>query len=219
MRLPRWNRLAVAAVLGAFACGGDSTQPLGPPDHLVKTGGDQQSWYFNNPLPAPYSVTVLDASNRPVPGVSVAWSPLLGTDGSFSSNPSTTDANGVATTVHTLGMATVYVVNVMVAGVPTLQFTANASAPGTAVPVTVSNFLFTPKDTAVQTGGTVTWTWNSGTTPHNVTYTNGPTPLPSNSPTQDASGPTFSTTFTTVGTYTYHCTIHSQMTGSITVVH
>jgi len=219
MRSPRSNRLAVATVLGAFACGGDSTQPLGPPDHLVKTGGDQQSWYFNNPLPAPYSVTVLDASNRPVPGVSVAWSPLLGTDGSFSSNPSTTDANGVATTVHTLGTATVYVVNVMVTGVPTLQFTANASAPGTAVPVTVSNFLFTPKDTAVQTGGTVTWTWNGTATTHNVTYTGGPAPLPANSSDQGA-GTTFSTTFTTVGKYTYHCTIHpSQMTGSITVVH
>src|SRR2546425_10872863 len=182
MRLPRSNRLAVAAVLGAFACGGDSTQPLGPPDHLVRTGGDQQSWYFNNPLPAPYSVTVLDASNRPVPGVSVAWSPLLGTDGSFSSNPSTSDANGVATTVHTLGTATIYVVNVMVAGVPTIQFTANASAPGTAVPVTVSNFLFTPKDTAGATGGTGTRTWDATAPPHNVTHTRGPTPPPPHSP-------------------------------------
>jgi plastocyanin len=219
MRLPRSNRLAIAAVLGAFACGGDSTQPLGPPDHLVKTAGDQQSWYFNNPLPVAYGVTVLDASNRPVPGVSVNWSPLIGSDGSFSSNPSVTNSSGVATTLHTLGTATVYVVNVMVAGVPTLQFTANASAPGTAVPVTVSNFLFAPKDTAVQTGGTVTWTWNSGTTFHNVVYTGGPTPLPANSPDQ-AGTSTFSTTFTTVGKYTYHCTFHqTQMTGSITVVH
>src|SRR5439155_6933133 len=108
----------------------------------------------------------------------------------------------------------------MVTGVPTTQFTANASAPGTAAGVSVSNFLFTPRDTAVQTGGTVTWTWNSGTTQHNVTYIGGPTPLPSNSPTQSASGPTFSTTFTTVGKYTYHCTLHpTTMPGSVTVVH
>ena len=219
MRLPRSNRLAVAAVLGAFACGGDSTQPLGPPDHLVKTGGDQQSWYFNNPLPLPYTVTVLDASNRPVPGVSVNWSPLIGSDGSFSSNPSTTNSRGVAATVHTLGTATIYVVNVIVTGVPTTQFTASASAPGTAVGVTVSNFAFAPRDTAVQTGGTVTWTWNGTATTHNVTYTGGPAPLPASSSDQGA-GTTFSTTFTTVGKYTYHCTIHpSQMTGSITVVH
>src|SRR3989442_14728161 len=98
MRLPRSNRLAVAAVLGAFACGGDSTQPLGPPGHLVRTGGGQQSWYFNNPFPAPYSVTVLDASNRPVPGGSVAWSPPLGTDGRFSRTPSTSDPHGAPAT-------------------------------------------------------------------------------------------------------------------------
>jgi len=209
----------LAAVLGAFACGGDSTQPLGPPDHLVKSGGDRQDWYFNNPLPVPYSVTVLDASERPVPGVSVAWSPLLGSDGSFSSNPSTTNSSGVATTVHTLGTATIYVVNVVVTGVPTTQFTANASAPGTAVPVTVTNLAFTPRDTAVQTGGMVTWTWNSQTTPHNVTFTGGPTPLPTSSANQSGTT-TFSTTFTAVGTYTYHCTIHpTQMTGSVTVVH
>ena len=204
--------------IAALGCNNESTQPLGPPDHLVKTGGDQQNWYFNNPLPVPYSVTVLDASNRPVPGVSVDWSPLLGTDGSFSTNPSTTNSSGVATTIHTLGMATVYVVNVMVTGVPTLQFTAKAEAPGTAVGVTVSNFLFAPKDTVVQTGGTVTWTWNSGATVHNVVYTGGPT-LPMNSPDQ-AGTSTFSTPFMTVGKYTYHCTFHpTQMTGSVTVVH
>src|SRR6266480_3516087 len=219
MRLPRSNRLAVAAVLGAFACGGDSTQPLGPPDHLVKTAGDQQSWYFNNPLPLPYSVTVLDANDHPVPGVSVTWSPLLGTDGSFSSNPSTTNSSGVATTVHTLGTNTIYVVNVVVTGVPTTQFATNAYAPGTAVGVSVTNNAFTPRDTAVQTGGTVTWTWNSATTPHNITYTGGPTPLPTSSGNQSGTT-TFNTTFTAVGTYTYHCTIHpTQMTGSVTVVH
>ena len=219
MRLPRSNRLAFAAVLGAFACGGGSTQPLGPPDHLVKSGGDQQRWYFNNPLPLPYSVTVQDASNRPVPGVSVEWSFITGA-GSFSVNPSTSNANGVATTVYTLGSSSTNVVNARVTGLPTVMFFTSASAPGTAVGVSVSNFLFTPRDTAVQTGGTVTWTWNSGTTQHNVTYTGGPTPLPNNSPTQDASGPTFSTTFATVGTYTYHCTIHpTTMSGSVTVVH
>jgi len=211
--------LTLVAGVWAWACNGDSTQPPGPPDHLVRTGGDQQKWYFNNPLPLPYGVTVLDASARPVPGVSVAWSPLVGSDGSFSSNPSTTNSSGVATTVHTLGTATTYVVNVIVTGVPTTQFTANASAPGTAVNVAVTNFAFTPQDTAVQTGGTVTWTWNSGTTPHNVTYTGGPTPLPTSS--SDQSGTTtFSTTFTTVGKYTYRCTIHpTQMNGTVVVVH
>src|SRR2546430_4035219 len=80
--------------------------------------------------------------------------------------------------------------------------------------------LFAPRDTAVQSGGTVTWTWTSGTTQHSVTYLTAPGALPTSSPTQDASGPPFSTTFTTVGHYTYHCTQHpTLMTGSVTVVH
>lgn len=205
--------LAAAAV----ACN-DSTTPIGPPDHLVLNGGDQQNWYFNNPLPSPYSVTVLDVNNRPLPGVSVNWAPLLGVDGSYSSNPSTTDASGIATTIHTLGSATIYVTNVTVTGVPAIQFVAHASAPPTTAAVSVGNTFFDADSVVVQNAGTVTWTWNSGTTQHTVTYTGGPTPLPTNStPLQGTS--TFSTTFTNVGTYSYQCSFHpTVMRGKVVVV-
>jgi plastocyanin len=89
--------------------------------------------------------------------------------------------------------------------------------PGTAVGVTVSDFLFTPRDTAVQVGGTVTWTWSAGATQHNVTYTNGPAQLPDSSGTRTAPA-SFSTTFTTPGRYSYHCTVHAGMDGTVTVV-
>src|SRR5256886_12486457 len=75
-----------------------------------------------------------------------------------------------------------------------------------------------PISANVKVGGTVTWTWNSGNTGHNVTYSSGPGTLPANSPTQ-AGGTTFSTTFTTVGTYAYHCTIHLGMEGTVKVLH
>jgi plastocyanin len=100
---------------------------------------------------------------------------------------------------------------------PLVTFVAHASQPGTALGVAVSDFLFTPRDTAVQVGGTVTWTWSAGATQHTVTYTSGPTPLPASSGTLAAPA-SFSTTFTTVGKYTYHCTIHSGMDGTVTVV-
>ena len=57
MTLTRWNRrFALGMALLGLACGGDGggTQPPGPPADLVKSGGDGQSWYFNNPLPLPY---------------------------------------------------------------------------------------------------------------------------------------------------------------------
>src|SRR2546425_11059916 len=71
MQVARLNRLAAfAAVLGAVECGGGGgggTQPPGPPTDLVKSGGDAQSWDFNNPLPTGLSVTAVDAGGRARP--------------------------------------------------------------------------------------------------------------------------------------------------------
>src|SRR3989475_10138290 len=74
MRFARLNRLAAfAAVLGAVECGGGGggggTQPPGPPTDLGKSGGDAQSWYFNNPLPTPLRVTALDPAGDAGPNV------------------------------------------------------------------------------------------------------------------------------------------------------
>ncbi len=125
MRLGRWQALWGSALV-ALACNGN-TQPPGPPAQILKTGGDGQAGHFNMALPLPYSVTVLDANSLGVPGVSVDWSIITG-GGSLSVNPSTTDSRGVGTTVHTLSAATVYVVHATVSGLPSVTFTASASA-------------------------------------------------------------------------------------------
>ena len=158
-----------------LACGGDGggTAPLGPPARLVMSGGDQQSWYFNNALPRPYSVTVRDANSRELPGVSVDWSIVAG-GGSLSSAHSTTDSNGVASTIHTLGPAAAYSVTAIATRLPSVTFTASAAAPPPTVGINVYYNYFAPWDTVVQTGGTVTWTWRSGLRQHNVTYSTGP---------------------------------------------
>ena len=66
---------------------------------------------------------------------------------------------------------------------------------------------------------TVTWTngdTNNGGTDHTVTS------LPGNGTILSsgimAEGANFTQTFTTPGTYEYHCTIHSWMTGSVVVL-
>ena len=209
----------LAGVL-VWACNGNGTQPAGPPFDLLKSGGDAQNWYFNNPLPTPLSVTAVDVSGRAVPGVVVTWSLTSGL-GAVSPLQSTTNASGVATTTDSVGSSTTrQTINATFTGLLSpASFTEFASSPPTTVDVSVTSFAFTPRDTIVQAGGTVTWTWNSGTTQHNVTHTSGPAPLPASSPNQSGTQ-TFSTTFTTVGTYTYHCTFHpAQMMGSVTVVH
>jgi plastocyanin len=82
--------------------------------------------------------------------------------------------------------------------------------------VSLQNIAFNPSSVVVQSGSTVTWTWNDNTQ-HNVTFTSGPTPRPADSATQLTG--THTGTFTTVGTYGYHCTLHGGMNGTVTVVH
>ncbi|HKO16442.1 MAG TPA: plastocyanin/azurin family copper-binding protein [Gemmatimonadaceae bacterium] len=93
-------------------------------------------------------------------------------------------------------------------------------SPGPSNGVTVSNNQFSPASTSVPVGTTVTWTWNScsndpysGQTcvSHNVTFDDGTS-------SQTQSSGSFSRTFTTAGTYRYHCTIHgTAMSGTVQV--
>jgi plastocyanin len=76
--------------------------------------------------------------------------------------------------------------------------------------VTVSDNKFEPSDIQVSPGTTVTWTWGTPTL-HNVTFADGPASGNKNS------GATFSRTFSTAGTFTYQCTIHAGMNGSVLV--
>ena len=78
--------------------------------------------------------------------------------------------------------------------------------------ITVSNNSFNPSpDTAA--AGTVTFTWSNASNSHNVTWLSGPT-TPANSTTKTSG--THQVTLSQ-GTYTYHCTIHSGMNGTIVV--
>jgi plastocyanin len=86
--------------------------------------------------------------------------------------------------------------------------------------LTVSNNKFTPAHDSVAVGSTLTWSWDSCTgdgyggstcTSHSVTFDDGPT-----SPIQE--GGSFSRTFASAGTYTYHCKVHGPaMAGTIIV--
>ena len=222
MRLARWDprwMLGLGAL--ALACGGDGGGGTGPctpgvATQLVKSG-DGQTWYVNNPLPAPLSVTARDANACPVPGVVVDWTIQTG-GGGVSAAQSTTNSSGVASTVDSVGAASPQVVRATAAGLPTQDFTATATAPPTSAAVDIVNTAFSPASVVVQASGAVTWTWRDSGIPHNVTYTAAPGTLPASSTTQGAG--TFSTTFTQVGTYRYVCTIHGQMNnGVVTVVH
>jgi plastocyanin len=78
------------------------------------------------------------------------------------------------------------------------------------VNVNISSFAFTPPSLTVNVGDTVMWTVTSGT--HTTTSDTGVWNSGNLS-----TGNTFSFTFTSPGTFPYHCAIHTFMTASITV--
>jgi plastocyanin len=100
-----------------------------------------------------------------------------------------------------------------------LIFLLSCGAIGVAAPATqaqtlgvsIYSYAFHPSVLNVPVGATVTWT-NNDPVAHTVTSDSG---LWNSGPISP--GGTFSYTFTTPGTYTYHCMIHPYMTGEIVV--
>lgn len=88
---------------------------------------------------------------------------------------------------------------------------SGSQAAGGGNSVAVVDFSFNPATLTLPKGTTVTWT-NTGSTTHTVTADDGSFDS-GNLP----AGQTFSRTFSTAGTFAYHCTIHASMKGTITV--
>jgi amicyanin len=106
----------------------------------------------------------------------------------------------------------------MAAGCSSSQAPPATAAPTTSTTggntVTIKNFAFDPSSLTVKSGTVVTWTNQDGT-PHTiVSDTGSPVAFSSDS---ISSGVSYSFTFTQAGTYTYHCSIHPTMKGTIVV--
>ncbi len=109
------------------------------------------------------------------------------------------------------------------ASVAALTIALSASPASAASSVAITNFAYAPPSLTVPAGTSVAWT-NQDPVGHSVTSDTGAfDSSPSNcSPTLSsgcipASGGTFSFTFSTPGTFTYHCRVHSVMHGTIVV--
>lgn len=80
--------------------------------------------------------------------------------------------------------------------------------------IDIKNFAFSPAVVTVKKGTTITWT-NQDDTRHSISPDTETTDF---KPSQLLSkGETYSVTFTSAGTYTYHCTPHPYMKASVIV--
>lgn len=87
----------------------------------------------------------------------------------------------------------------------------NANLPPASMNVSIQSFSFVKDNMTIAIGTTVRWT-NNDTVTHTVTSDNNMFASPDLSP-----GQSFEYTFNTEGTFTYHCSIHPMMTGTIIV--
>jgi plastocyanin len=223
------GRSWVAGVLVALAaaCGsGDNTAPDARPIVAKATtkSGDLQTGLVGLALPNDLRV-VVTRDGAPAADVAVTWSAASGTV-----NPATdqTDADGVSTTTWTLGttpgVTTARASVTNATGSPvTFSATATTGGPtGTVVQVlTEGGTRFEPKDITVTVGTTVTWVWGTNAVGHNVVPDDNVTPATSGVLTDAPHD--YQYTFTSTGTFAYHCAQHGGpggvgMSGTVTVV-
>lgn len=101
---------------------------------------------------------------------------------------------------------------------PSAPSTGSATSGTSGTPVsivsgasTLTTTAYSPNPLNVTVGTTVTWT-NNDNTSHTSTANNGQWSSP-----LIGAGGQFSTTFTSAGSFTYHCTIHPGMVGTVNV--
>lgn len=80
--------------------------------------------------------------------------------------------------------------------------------------VAIKGFAFSPANITVKAGTTVTWT-NQDSATHTVTADTASSDAPDSG--DLAPGKSYSFTFQKAGTYMYHCAIHPNMVGMVTV--
>jgi len=179
---------------------------------IAKTAGDNGTAGPGGQVP--YTVQSRDTHGNPKGGVTIDWAVATG-GGSITPSQNTTGTNANATATRTLGSVlgaqTATATAAALTGSPQVTFTTTAAVVTT---VQVANNSFMPATLSVPVGTTITWEWQGTTSAHNVTFdpvTGAPTNIPNRTMGSDQR------TFNTAGTFTYQCTNHPGMTGSVAV--
>ena len=102
---------------------------------------------------------------------------------------------------------------IAVIGLAVAGLLASPAAAGRTVSVSIEDLEYSRTTVRIKAGDRVRWTWNDGTTPHDVTSRGRPRFRSS----QTKESGTHTVTFERPGTYRYVCTIHLNMRGRVVV--
>ena len=135
--------------------------------------------------------------SRTIIGLAIASLFMLAACGSSTTSPAaSTAAGGAPSTAASAG-----------AGGGVCSETKDTGA----VAVSIKDFAFNPSAVEAQVGQVIAFT-NNDTTDHTATLVDGTCTTP-----HIAAGTSDGLIFSAPGTYPFHCAIHSQMTGTITI--
>lgn len=198
--------LAVAAIVVVAGCGGGGGD-----------GGTTGPAVFTSLSVTPTSVSVTEKAtqNLTVLAKDQNGATMTGLTTTFQSNDvsvATVTAAGVVTGVAA-GTTTIAVNGTVGSTTKSQTINVTVSAPGASATVNATSaFGFNPANVTITANGVVTW--NFGSTTHNVTFINA---APTDGNIGNTANNSASRTFPTPGTYQYHCTIHANMDGVVTV--
>jgi plastocyanin len=187
-----------------------ATATPGPATTLAKAGGDQQSGVINTQLASAVQAKASDQFGNGVAGVAVGWVASGATVSAPSVPTNTTGISAVNVTLGgTAGPITITATADALSGSP-LTFTATATTAPTTTTINVVNDQFSPVTITVAAGTEVTWRWGTGAFNHNVAP-DGTEPPRSGNPVNAPNS--YQHTFSTPGTYRYHCEVHGAAGG------
>ena len=208
----RAGKLLLTIVLcPVIGCGGSGDNGgTNPPPATVSSVTLNKSNILLKPSEATtISATARDANGNTISGKTFTWNNSNSSVASLSANGSVATVTG-AVLGSTSVTATVDQVTSNAASVAV----TNSFPPSADVSVGAGGAnAFDPSSVDIGAGGSVNFNWGSSVT-HNVTFDNPPASVPNSG---DRSSGTFTVNFTTAGTYNYHCSIHSGMSGVVTV--
>lgn len=205
--------IAAGSVVAAMiACGGSSSDSTGPTPVFTSVSVGPTA-----PAVSPGNTIAMTATAKDQNGHTMAGLPAATWTSSDETKATIDPASGVATGVangSTTITATITSGSVTHSG--TAQLVVSTPPPTGSV-TAAATLAFNPHSVTIgRSGGSGTITWTFESVAHTVTWDNQPAgatvaDIPA------TSGANVSRTFTIAGTYTYHCTIHSNMSGIIIV--